>query len=81
MAELTTEELEREIVVYDKQKLISYCLKLFETNRHLVDTNTALQRAAKEIQKESELTKEVNKQLVEMPVLKFIIYKLKSRKK
>jgi hypothetical protein len=81
MAELTKDELEYEIVRYDKQKLISYCLKLFETNKRLVETNTALHKAAKKIEEESKLTKEVNKQLVEMPVLKFIRYKLKSRKK
>lgn len=33
--ELTQDELERELVVYDKQKLITECLKLFKYNKHL----------------------------------------------
>ena len=34
---LIREELEREIVNYDKQKLITQCLKLFDSNVRLVD--------------------------------------------
>ena len=34
---LNREELEREIVNYDKQKLITQCLKLFESNMGLVN--------------------------------------------
>ena len=34
---LNREELEREIVNYDKQKLITECLKLFDSNVRLVD--------------------------------------------
>jgi len=64
MAELTKDELEREICVYDKQKLISYCLKLFETNQRLVETNRALyeagemnKRFAKDYKKEADRLK------------------------
>lgn len=34
---LNRDELEREIVNYDKQKLITECLKLFDSNVRLVD--------------------------------------------
>lgn len=34
---LNRDELEREIVNYDKQKLITECLKLFDSNVGLVD--------------------------------------------
>lgn len=34
---LNREDLEREIVNYDKQKLITQCLKLFDSNVGLVD--------------------------------------------
>jgi hypothetical protein len=32
---LNRDELERELVVYDKQKLITQCLKLFDSNKSL----------------------------------------------
>lgn len=35
MADLTREELERELVRFDKQKLITQALKLFDTNKTL----------------------------------------------
>jgi hypothetical protein len=35
---LSRDELERELVRFDKQKLITQCLKLFDSNRELVKT-------------------------------------------
>jgi hypothetical protein len=37
--ELTKRELEKELIGYDRQKVISKCLKLFEMNRRVVSHN------------------------------------------
>ena len=37
MSELKRDDLERDLVRYDKQKLISECLKIFDSNKMLRD--------------------------------------------
>ena len=49
MTPLTPEDLERELVLYDKQKLITYCLKLFNTNQELVLQVESYQHRVKEM--------------------------------
>lgn len=45
---LNREDLERELVMYDKQKLITQCLKIFDTNVELVNSVKRLGLAADE---------------------------------
>jgi len=40
--EFTRDDLEHELVMFDKQKLITQCLKLFDTNKELVSSLKAI---------------------------------------
>jgi len=60
---LNRDELEREIVNYDKQKLITECLKLFDSNVGLVDRIEQLRGVNMELLKQRVAYKEEADQL------------------
>jgi hypothetical protein len=63
MGRLTREELERELVMFDKQTVITQCLKLFDTNTNLVLQIEAYQNRIKEMEEMVEGLVAKNKEL------------------
>ncbi len=70
--ELKREELERELVVYDKQKLITQCLKLFDSNERLTFELTKSRAAFRKTQDLLFTKQEELRKLKELGVWKFV---------
>jgi len=73
--ELKREELERELVVYDKQKLITQCLKLFDSNKRLAHELSKSRGAFRKTQDLLFKKQEELKKLKDMSGWKFVTRK------
>ena len=70
------EEIERELVRYDKQKLITECLKMFDSNMGLADQVKTLRDKLGEAQIAEGTARKAEKRYDEMTVWQFINQKL-----
>ncbi len=66
------DELERELVRFDKQKILTQCLKLYDTNVELVLKIEAYQTRVKEMEEMVEGLVEKNRELKERKWIKVL---------